>query len=193
MQHYNKILQDNKKLLRLYESGEVFTAFDTETTGVKAETCTVIELGAVKFSKEGVISEFSTLINPKIPIPPAITQLTHISASMVKDSPFMKEVLPYFVEFIGKSILMGHNVQFDLNFLNSECEKHGLPYVKNRALDTLRISRWAYPKAEHHRLDFLADALKINKGYSHRALDDAVTCMNLFLRILKDTAPVQRL
>ena len=104
---------------------------------------------------------------------------------MVCGMPGIKEVLPRFIDFIGHSILMGHNVQFDLNFLNSECEKNGLPYVRNHALATLRISRWAYPKAERHKLDYLADALKINKGHSHRAFDDAVTCKELFLRILK--------
>ena len=193
MQHYNPILQDNRRLLKLYNSGAVFTAFDTETTGIKAEDCTIIEIGAVKFNKDGELDKFSTLINPKIPIPQIITQITNISDSMVCSMPCIKEVLPGFIEFIGDSILMGHNVQFDLNFLNSECEKNGLPYVRNNALDTLRISRWAYPKAERHKLDYLADALKINKGHSHRAFDDAVTCKELFLRILRDTAPVQRL
>ena len=192
MQHYNKILQDNRRLLQLYKGGAVITAFDTETTGIKAETCTIIEIGAVKFSKDGIISTFSTLINPKIPIPPVITQITKINDSMVCNMPEIKEVLPSFIDFIGDSILMGHNVQFDLNFLNCECEKNGFPYVRNKALDTLRISRWAYPTAQRHKLDYLADALKINKGHSHRAFDDAVTCKELFLRILTDTAPVQK-
>ena len=192
MQHYNPILQDNRRLLKLYNSGAVFTAFDTETTGIKTEDCTIIEIGAVKFNKDGELDKFSTLINPKIPIPQIITQITNISDSMVCSMPCIKEVLPGFIEFIGDSILMGHNVQFDLNFLNSECEKNGFPYVRNKALDTLRISRWAYPKAERHKLDYLADALKINKGHSHRAFDDAVTCKELFLRILADTAPVQK-
>lgn len=193
MKHYNRILQDNRRLLKLYNSGAVFTAFDTETTGIKAEECTIIEIGAVKFSKDGELDRFSTLINPNIPIPPIITQITHITNSMVSKKPRINEVLPQFIDFIGDSILMGHNVQFDLNFLNSECEKNGFSYVRNNALDTLRISRWAYPKAERHKLDYLADALKINKGNSHRAFDDAVTCKELFLRILNDTVQCQKL
>ncbi|MBQ7752385.1 MAG: 3'-5' exonuclease, partial [Treponema sp.] len=137
MQHYNRILQDNRRLLKLLNSGAVITAFDTETTGIKAEDCTIIEIGAVKFNKDGELDRFSTLINPNLPIPQIITQITKITDSMVCSAPFIKEVLPRFIDFIGDSILMGHNVQFDLNFLNSECEKNGLPYVKNHALDTL--------------------------------------------------------
>jgi len=193
MQHLNRIIQDYKKLLRLYNSGVVITAFDTETTGISPKDSTIIEIGAVKFNKDGIISEFNRLINPHTLIPPFITELTHITNSMVSDKSDIKVILPEFIDFIGNSILMGHNVQFDLNFINSECEKNNLKYVKNNALDTLRISRWAYPKAGKHKLDFLADALKINKGNSHRAFDDAVTCKELFLRILKDTEAVQKI
>lgn len=192
MQRLNKIIQDNRKLLRLYNSGAVFTAFDTETTGISPKDSTIIEIGAVKFDMNGTISTFSALINPEIQIPYFITQLTHITDEMVCNQPVIKNILPAFIEFIGDSILIGHNIQFDLNFLHSECEKNNLGFVKNNALDTLRISRWAYPKSPKHKLDFLADALKINKGNSHRAFDDAVTCKELFLRILKDTEPVQR-
>lgn len=180
MHRPNKILKDYKKLHHFFENGEVFTAFDTETTDISPTTGRIMELGAVKFNKNGVIGTFSKLINPGTPIPSFVTNLTHITDEMVKDSPFMKDVLPSFLEFIGDTILIAHNAGFDLNFLNAECEWAGLPLTKNRCIDTLQYSRWTVPNVEKHKLDFLADTFKINKGSSHRALDDAKTCMELY-------------
>ena len=180
MQHPNKILRDFKRLHRFYEDGEVFTAFDTETTDISPSTGRIMEIGAIKFNKNGVIGEFSKLINPERLIPPFITSLTHITQDMVKDCPVMKDVLPAFLDFISDSILIAHNAQFDLNFLNAECEWANLPLTKNRCIDTLQYSRWTVPNVEKHKLDFLADTFKINKGSSHRAFDDARVCMELY-------------
>ena len=83
---------------------------------------------------------------------------------------------------INNTILIAHNAQFDLNFLNAECEKSGLESTKNKVIDTLQYSKWAFPDLEKHKLDFLADYFKINKGSSHRAFDDAETCRQLFLK-----------
>jgi len=183
MQHLNKILKDYKKLHLLYNSGAVFTAFDTETTGISPSNSRIIEIGAVTFNKDGIISTWNQLFNPGIPIPPFITGLTHISDSMVQDCPRIEECLPYFVSLISDNCLIAHNAQFDLNFINSELEWAGMTPTKNRTIDTLRYSQWAYPELPKHKLDYLADTLKINKGTSHRALDDALTCMNLFIKI----------
>ena len=93
--------------------------------------------------------------------------------------------LPDFINFIKETILVAHNAQFDLNFLNAECENCGMPVTKNYAVDTLLLSRRIFPEAERHKLDFLADMLGIDKGSSHRAFDDAVTCMELFKRCME--------
>lgn len=183
MQHLNKILTDYKKLHLLYNNGAVFTAFDTETTGITPSNSRIIEIGAVTFNKDGIISTWSHLFNPGFPIPQLITNLTHISDSMVADCPDIKEMLPDFKSFISDNILIAHNAQFDLNFLNSELEKAEMTPAKNKTIDTLRYSQWAYPELPRHKLDYLADYLKINKGNSHRALDDALTCMNLYIKI----------
>ena len=89
------------------------------------------------------------------------------------------------LEFLDDSIIVAHNAQFDLNFLNAECENCGLPVTKNHAVDTLQLSRILIPESQYHKLDYLADYLDIDKGSSHRALDDAITCMELFKKCLE--------
>ena len=131
MQLANKFLKDYKQMFRLVKSGETFVAFDTETTGLSAENCRIIEIGAVKFNSTGVISRFSTLINPQQHIPVQITQITHIDDSMVKDKPVIKDILSEFLDFLSDSIVIGHNVQFDLRFLKAECERNGFDVIKS--------------------------------------------------------------
>lgn len=183
MQHQNKILTNYKKLHQLYYSGAIFTSFDTETTDISPSKGRIIEIGAVTFNKDGIISSWSNLINPETIIPPFITQLTHITNEMVKDSPKIKTLLPDFKSFIGDNILIAHNAQFDLNFINSELQWAGFTSISNKTIDTLRYSKWLLPELEKHKLDFLADYFKINKGTSHRAMDDALTCMNIFIKM----------
>ncbi|MDD7268519.1 MAG: 3'-5' exonuclease [Treponema sp.] len=183
MQHLNKILTDYKKLHLLYNAGAVFTAFDTETTGVSPSDSRIIEIGAVTFNKDGIISSWEHLFNPGFPIPPFITQLTHITDSMVMECPDIKVLLPEFKNYISDNILIAHNAQFDLNFINSELERADITPARNKTIDTLRYSKWVYPNLPRYKLDFLADYLQINKGTSHRAMDDALTCMNLFIKI----------
>ncbi len=184
MQHPNKILKNFKRLHLLYEEGAVFTAFDTETTSLTPTTGRIIEIGAVKFSKNGIIDKWGQLINPQTDIPPFITSLTHITNQMVSSCNPISFFLPDFLNFISDTILIAHNAQFDLNFLNAECEKAGFSVTSNKTIDTLQFSRFAYPKAPKHKLDYLADYFKINKGSSHRALDDALTCRELFIKCL---------
>ena len=185
MQHPNKKITDLRRLRKLYEEGAVFTAFDTETTGITPKTCRIIEIGAVRFTKDGIISKWSKLFYPNQILSPFIISLTHITQEMVDAADPIQEHIHSFLRFLDDSIIVAHNAQFDLNFLNAECENCGLPVTKNHAVDTLQLSRIQIPEAEYHKLDFLADYLGIDKGSSHRALDDAITCMELFKKCLE--------
>ena len=183
----NRIFKDYKKLSQLANSGTVFVAFDTETTGLRASNDRIIEIGAVKFNINGEIARYTALINPEIHINSAATAVNNITDFMVKNCPPMRDILPKFVDFIGSdSILVAHNAQFDLNFLNSELERNNFPCIKNLTIDTLQLSRWAYPQFERHKLQFLAEKLCIPVSEAHRAGDDAFVCMQLFLQIVKD-------
>lgn len=180
MQHPNKKITDFKRLRRLYEDGAIFTAFDTETTSITPTTGRIMEIGAVKFDKNGIISTWQQLFNPNQILSPFIVELTHITQSMVDSSDKIENHLPDFLNFIDNSILVAHNAQFDLNFLNSECQNCGIQVTHNKFIDTLHLSRLCFPLAEKHKLDYLADYFQIDKGSSHRAQDDAKTCKELF-------------
>ena len=185
MKHPNRILKEFKNLHRLYNEGAIFTSIDTETTTSSSKTGRIIEIGAVQFSKDGVISKWHHLFNPHCEIPDFITELTHITNEMVYSCPYVEDYIADFKEYIGKTILIAHNAQFDLNFLNMECEKASITPTTNNTIDTLQFSRWAFPDFESHKLAFLANQLQIDKGNSHRALDDAITCMELFKKCVE--------
>lgn len=180
MQHPNKKITDFRKLRQLYEDGAVFTAFDTETTSITPTTGRIIEIGAVKFNKDGIISTWNHLFNPDQILSPFIIELTHITQEMVDAEDFIGDHINSFLEFIKDTILVAHNAQFDLNFLNAECNFCGFPVTHNKSIDTLQLSRLILTEAKKHKLDYLADYYKINKGSSHRAQDDANTCKEIF-------------
>lgn len=180
MRHPNKNISDIKRLCKLYNEGAVFTAFDTETSSITPSTGRIIEIGAVRFTKDEIISSWNMIFNPHQTLFPFIVNLTHISQQMVDESDVIDLHLKDFIEFTENSIIVAHNAQFDMNFLNSECEKCSLPPVKNKVADTLKLSRLLFSDFASHKLDFLADQFMIDKGSSHRALDDAKTCMELF-------------
>ncbi|QTQ12081.1 3'-5' exonuclease [Treponema parvum] len=187
----NNIYKNYKLLRLLLEDGAVLTAFDTETTGITCETDKIIEIGAVKFDIDGVLDTYHTLVDPLSDIPEDVTNVNHITNEMVKGSPPVGKVLPDFLRFIDNSILVAHNANFDLNFMNTELLRNGMKPLKNKTIDTLELARWAYPKLGKYALQFLAKTFSINVENAHRADDDALVCMNLFLRCLKDTDSMQ--
>ena len=103
-----------------------------------------------------------------------------------------KDIARDLLSFLGDSIIIAHNAQFDLRFVNAELERINHEVLFNKAIDTLRFSRWAYPDNEHWTLQFLAEQLKIEVKAAHRAEDDARVCMELFLRCIKDTMDRQK-
>ena len=96
-----------------------FCVLDLETTGLTPATCEITEIGAVKYVGGELIGTFQTLVNPGAPIPPTVTILTGITHHMVIEAPKIAEALPAFLEFIGDSVIVGHNVKFDMRFLNA--------------------------------------------------------------------------
>lgn len=188
----NKIIDDFRKLQILLDSGASFIAFDTETTGLKPDTDRIIEIGAVKFDKNGIIDKFETLVNPQKSIPAECTAINHITNEMIKNAPLSKDALKDFVEFIKDGILIAHNAGFDLGFLNEECKRAKLSETKNKALDTLTLVRWAYPLLGKYNLQLMARLMNIEVNDAHRAYDDARVCMEVFLKTIEDTKSVQK-
>jgi len=187
-----KLLTDYKRLYRLLQGGAVFCAFDTETTGLYSKQDRVIELGAVKFNRDGVLGTFDTLINPQIPLPPVCRQVSHITDEMVRDAPVAAAILPEFLRFANGCILVAHNALFDIRFVDEELKRANLIPMNAQAIDTLNFSRWAYPANGHWKLQFLAEQFGIEVKAAHRASDDARVCMEVFFRCIKDSMNRQK-
>ncbi|WP_296030967.1 3'-5' exonuclease [uncultured Treponema sp.] len=196
-----KIFNSFRNLAKEFYSGKTFVAFDTETTGLKAEKEFIIEIGAVKFNCDGLIGEpFDILIKPPIELPQFIKDLTHITDEMISCCPSAKEAVPQFLNFIGgkETVLVAHNAQFDLGFVNSELKRFSHPELPNICIDTLNASRWAYPdfikeqEKGQYKLQSLAKRFGIEAKAAHRANDDARLCMEIFKRIISDTMDRQK-
>ena len=174
------------------ENGATFCAFDTETTGLNYKNERVIELGAVRFDKSGVLATYDSFINVGFPLPPTITQITHITDKDLENAPDIQQVMRDFEEFSKGCVLVAHNAQFDWNFVNAERVRLGMKELKNKAIDTLDLARWAYPINKKYNLQYLASGMKIDVHAAHRAGDDARVCMEVFLRAIRDTDSIQK-
>ena len=152
-----------------------YVVFDLETTGLSSRYNDIIEFGAVKVEKGMVVASLDILINPGYPIPQKIQELTDISNDMVKNKPTIEEVLPQIIEFIGDSILVSHNAEFDYGFLQEALRKHGYNPLLNPVIDTLALSRYLFPEARRHNLGALCRNMEVryDEESAHRADYDA--------------------
>jgi DNA polymerase-3 subunit epsilon/ATP-dependent DNA helicase DinG len=142
---------------------------------------TVIEIGAVKFRGSRIEATWSTLVNPGRPLHPSIIALTGINDDMLSTAPRLNQVLGDLEQFVGDLPLLGHNIKFDLAFL----QPRGLfPY--NQSVDTLDIATVLLPTAGRYSLAALAGSLGIPVRTSHRALEDAHTTRSVFLRLYEE-------
>ena len=163
-----------------------FCVFDLETTGGSPDDSRITEIGAVKVRGGEVIGEFATLINPGVPIPPAITYLTGITNAMVYPAPMIDSVLPSFAEFIGDAVLVAHNASFDTRFLAANLARHGYPAARNPIVCTVRLARrLVRDEVPNLRLATLARALGARTAPCHRALDDARATVDVFHALLE--------
>lgn len=165
-----------------------YVVFDVETTGLSVMHSKIIELAGVKLHKGVEIGRFSTFIDPKQSIPYHITQLTNITDDMVKGAPLIEDELPKFIEFIDGAILVAHNARFDMGFLNYNCKQLGLNEVNNSVIDTLELARLLYPEFRNHRLNTLAERLKVSLENHHRAIDDSIALGGILTKMLSDAA-----
>ena len=156
-------------------AAEDYTAVDIETTGLSPRYSAIIELGALKVRGGRSVDQVSLLVNPGFDIPAGITALTGITDDMLWTAPPLMDVLPYFLDFVGGDVILGHNVHFDVNFLYDKALSIGLAPVSNDFVDTMRLSRKLYPQYGHHRLADLAERFGVTPETAHRALADCYT------------------
>ena len=153
-----------------------FVVVDLETTGASpAGGDEITEFGAVKLRGGHCLGTFQTLVNPGVSIPPSITYLTGITQAMVLPAPRIESVLPGFLEFLGDAVIVGHNVRFDLSFLNFALRREGYGRLPNTFVDTCALARrLVRDEVPNCKLDTLATHFRLATRPTHRALDDAL-------------------
>ncbi len=160
-----------------------YVVFDIETTGFSPVKNRIIEIGAVKIADGEVVDRFSTFINPRVPIPFEIENLTGIHDGMVEEAPEIEEVLPRFLAFCEGTVLVAHNASFDVSFIRENAQRQQLSFDFTY-VDTVGIARALLPHQAKHTLDAVAKNLGISLENHHRAVDDAQATAEIFLRFL---------
>ncbi|MCH4008083.1 PolC-type DNA polymerase III [Companilactobacillus sp.] len=166
--------------------GAEYVIFDTETTGLSAVYDSIIEIGATKMKNGEVIDRYDKFINPGHPLSEITTNLTSITDDMVKDAPDESVIIPEFMDFIGDDILVGHNVTFDMGFMNSALSRLGRERLSMPVIDTLEMSRTLHSEYRNHKLDSLAKRYNIVLEHHHRADSDAETTGYLMYKLFDE-------
>ena len=161
-----------------------FIVFDLETTGLSAANCKIIEIGAVKIAGGKVLEVYDKFVDPEIPIPAEITDLTSITDDMVKGADTIDKVLPEFLDFVGERLMIAHNADFDMGFVRAAAKGLDIPF-KNASLDTVALSRYLNPDLKKHKLNLLAEHYGLGDFHHHRASDDAEMLAMIFFEMLK--------
>ncbi len=170
----------------------IFTIFDTETTGFyHAKGDKITELAAVKYKNGEVIDTFESLVNPEREIPAECVQITGITNDLVADAPVITEVMPKFLDFIEGTVLVAHNAEFDMSFLNGEAMMINPFYQAPDTVCTKILSRTTFPREKFHNLDTVTYryGLKTVEAQDgrHRAMPDVEMLIQVFEKLLVDS------
>ena len=161
-----------------------YCVLDLETTGLSFRTEKITEIGIMKMQNGEVIDEFSCFVNPEKPIPPKVVEVTNITDDMVKDAQTIDKVFPKMLDFIGDSVLVAHNADFDIGFLKYNAKELGYT-LDNTYMDTLRLAKYLFPDFKKYKLGIIAEKLGIKVEVAHRALDDVDTTVKV-LKVMLD-------
>lgn len=156
-----------------------YCVLDLETTGLSFRTEKITEVGIMKIKNGEVLDEFSCFVNPEKPIPQRVVEVTNITDDMVKDAETIDKVFPKILEFVGDSVLVAHNADFDIGFLKYNAKQLGYS-LENTYIDTLRLSKDLFPDFKKYKLGIIAENLGIKVEVAHRALDDVDTTVKVF-------------
>ncbi len=161
-----------------------YCVLDLETTGFSFRTEKITEIGIMKVKNGEVVDQFECFVNPEKPIPQRVVEVTNITDEMVKDAETIDKVLPKVIDFVGDSVLVAHNADFDIGFLKHNAKELGLT-LENTYLDTLRLAKEVYPDLKKYKLGYIAESLGIEVLVAHRALDDVDTTVKIFNKMLE--------
>ena len=164
---------------------EKYIVLDIETTGLSCTKNRILEIAAIKVENKNIIERFDTLIDPQLPIPYRITQITGINDNMVCGAPLIENVLPELYDFFENLPIIAHNAPFDISFISHNLSSCGY-LLNNRIIDTLKIARDIYPNFSNHKLDNIAKNLNVTVETAHRAMADVETLHEVFNIMLND-------
>lgn len=164
-----------------------FVCIDCETTGLDPAVDRIIEVAAVRFTLEQILDSFESLINPQCVIPETSIAIHNISQQMVEGQPLIVDVLPRLLDIIGKNIIIGHSIGFDIEIIAAAADRHGIPHAlrHNLFFDTLRMAR-LYGESPTNSLKQLSMHFNIQGEGAHRAMNDVAVNMEVFKYLAKN-------
>ena len=183
LQQVNLFSMFDQKKNDYWDNDKSVVVFDFETTGLNAENCQIIEIGAVKVKNGVCVETFSTLVNPHQKLGREISELTGITDDMLVFAPDLEDVLPDFHKFVQNSVLSAYNIGFDIQFLLKAGEKYRYKF-DNERIDTLELARQKIPSLPNYKLSSVVKALDIVLNDAHRAINDAVATAKVFIKLI---------
>lgn len=173
---------------------DTFICLDCETTGLNEQTDTIVEVAAVEFNFSSTLNSFETLIDPECIISESSIAIHHITQDMVQGKPKVREVLPFLIKFIGKSIIVGHGIGLDLAFIAEAAKKNQISFSLNSytTIDTLRMAR-LYGESPTNSLEKLREHFNIRPEGAHRALSDVIVNISVFKYLSKKFKTTEQL
>lgn len=173
---------------------ETFVCIDCETTGLDTQNDRVIEVAAVKFKIEETLDSFESLIDPECVISETSIEIHHITPEMVEGKPKMAQVIPRLLDLIGKEVIVGHGVGFDIELIAIAADRAGIPHNlrKNKFLDTLRMARF-YGESPVNSLEQLRRHFHIPLEIAHRAMSDVIVNIEVFKYLAKSYKSTQHI
>lgn len=165
----------------------MYISLDIETTGLSPERDDIIEIGAVKFDHEKIHDRFQTFIHYDEEIPELVTHITGITNKDLEGAPALHDIADKLYEFIGDLPIIGHNINFDIDFLK---EKGFI--ISNPLLDTLPLTSIIKPGLPTYSLDMLTDEFNIKHKDKHRAQDDAIATADLFNLLIDEIEKIDK-
>lgn len=157
-----------------------YTVIDIETNGFFASQCEILEISAIKYRNDQKIDTYSTLIKPTCKINPFITKLTGITDTLASNGKDIFTALNEFSQFIQNEIIVGYNVNFDINFLYDNLATYHNKLLTNNYLDVLRLTRKYLPQLNNHKQTTVANYLGIDIKGAHRAEKDCLICATVY-------------
>lgn len=163
-----------------FPNHDAYTVIDFETTGLSPYQHEIIEFCGLRIRNGKIVDRYQVLVKPRGVITSFITNLTGISPEMVEDAPYIEEVLPLIVAFLGSDLIIGHNISFDWGFLCANLQRYGLNILSNRRCDTVALARHTYPFFPNHQLHTVCKRVNTEFFPSHRAESDCLATFELY-------------